>query len=82
MMYLLAIILPPLALLMTGKIFQAIFNLILIVLAIFIFVGTLGFGSFLSFPLYIASIIHAVFVIHGARTDQKIEAAVRRANSE
>ena len=82
MMYLLAIILPPVALLMTGKIFQAIFNLVLIVVAIIIFVVTVGFGSFLSFPLYIISIIHAVFVVHGDRTDQKIEAAVKRANNE
>ena len=82
MMYLLAIILPPVALLITGKVFQAIFNLVLIVISIVIFVGTLGFGSFLSFPLYIASIIHAVFVVHGARTDEKIEAAVRRAGND
>jgi hypothetical protein len=66
---------------MTGKIFQAIFNLIMIVLAIIIFVGTLGFGSFFSFPLYIIAIIHAVFVVHGVRTDQRIEAAVERANN-
>lgn len=81
MMYILAIILPPLALLMTGKIFQAIFNLIMIVLSIIIFVFTLGFGSFFSFPLYIIAIIHAVFVVHGSKTDSKIEAAVKRANT-
>lgn len=80
MMYLLALLFPPIALLMSGKIFQAIFNLLLIVFSIVIFVFTLGLGSFISFPLYIASIIHAVIVIHGVQNDKKIEDAVRRAN--
>ncbi len=79
MMYILAIILPPVALLVSGKIIQAIINLVLILLSLTIFVGTLSIGSFISFPLYIISIIHALFAVHGARTDQKIEAAVERA---
>jgi hypothetical protein len=79
MMYILAILLPPVALLLTGKLFQAIFNVGLIAISIIIFVGTFGFGSPLSFPLYIIAIIHAVFVVHGARTDDKIEAAVEKA---
>ena len=82
MMYILAIILPPIALLLSGKIFQAIINLILILLSIVIFVVTLSFGSFISFLLYIISIIHAVFVVHGARIDRKIDDAVSRSNSE
>ena len=81
-MYILAILLPPIALLLSGKIFQAIINLILIFLSIVIFVVTLSFGSFISFPLYIISIIHAVFVVHGARIDRKIDDAVSRSNSE
>ncbi|MCZ6819066.1 MAG: YqaE/Pmp3 family membrane protein [Calditrichaeota bacterium] len=79
MIYILAIILPPVALLISGKIFQAILNLILIAVAIVIFVFTFGIGSFLSHPLWIISIIHAVFVVHGVRTDRKLETAVKRA---
>ncbi|MBT3990958.1 MAG: YqaE/Pmp3 family membrane protein [Rhodospirillaceae bacterium] len=79
MMYILAIILPPVALLMSGKIIQAIINLVLILLSVTIFVGTLSIGSFISFPLYIISIIHALFAVHGNRTDSKIEAAVDKA---
>ena len=82
MMYLLALILPPVALLLSGKIFQAIFNFILIIISIVIFVGTLSLGSFISFPLYIISIIHAVLVVHGVRSDRKIEEAVSKARSE
>ena len=81
-MYLLALILPPVALLLSGKIFQAIFNFILIIISIVIFVGTLSLGSFISFPLYIISIIHAVLVVHGVRSDRKIEEAVSKARSE
>jgi len=79
MMYILAIILPPLALLLSGKVIQAIINLVLILLSVTIFVGTLSIGSFISFPLYIISIIHALIAVHGARTDNKIEAAVDKA---
>ncbi len=82
MMYLLALLLPPIALLLSGKIFQAILNLILIILSIIIFVATLSLGSFISFPLYIISIIHAVLVVHGVRNDRKIEEAVSKAQSD
>ena len=77
----LAIILPPVALLMSGKIIQAIINLVLILLSLTIFVGTLTIGSFISFPLYIISIIHALIAVYNARTDSKIEEAVAKATS-
>ncbi len=73
MLYIIGIILPPIALFMTGKVVQAIFNLIIFVLSILIFIGTLGFGSFLSFPLWIVAVIHALFVVHGHNSDKKIE---------
>ncbi|GEM_PF-2192038 len=58
---------------MVGKPIQAIFNLIIFVLSGLIFVGTLGFGSFLSFPLWIVAVIHALLVVHGHNSDKKIE---------
>ncbi len=73
MLYILGIILPPIALFVVGKPIQAIFNLIIFVLSGLIFIGTLGFGSFLSFPLWIVAVIHALFVVHGHNSDKKIE---------
>ncbi len=72
MIYILAIVLPPIALFVAGKPIQGIINAILFILSIVLFVFTLGFGSFLSFPLWVVSVVHALFVVHGYRTDQKI----------
>ena len=44
-MYILAMILPPIALLLSGNIFQAIINLIIILLSIVIFVVTLSLAA-------------------------------------
>ena len=63
MMYLLAIIIPPLALLLSGRLFHAIFNAILWGLSIVIFVFTLGIASFISSPLWIIAVVHAVYLV-------------------
>jgi hypothetical protein len=78
-MYVLALILPPVSLFLIGKIFQAIFNLILFALSIVIFVGTFSFGSFISFPLWVISVVHALFVVHNHRTDTRMKEIARDA---
>lgn len=65
MLYLVAIIIPPLAVLMCGKPFQAVFNLILLVLGVLIFLGSLGLANGITFVFWIACIAHAMFAVHG-----------------
>lgn len=73
MLYILAVLLPPLAVLFTGKIFQFIFNLILAALGVILAVVTLGaFGL-----IYILAIIHAIIVVHGHRQNKRDERLVR-----
>ncbi len=65
MLYLVAIILPPLAILLCGKPFQAIFSVILLVLGVLVFVGTLGLANGITFVIWIGCIAHAMFTVHG-----------------
>lgn len=61
MRYLLAIFLPPVAILTTGRIFHAIFSVILCALVI-----VLTIVSFLGLAwLWLVCIMHAAFVIDG-----------------
>jgi len=73
MIYILAVLLPPLALLLNGQPFSAIFNLILIVPCII-------FG--LIFPaLFLVPSLHAVIAVHMKREDRKhreLVAAIER----
>lgn len=73
MLYILAILLPPLAVLFTGRIFQFIFNLVLAGIGVALFVVTLGvFGL-----VYILAIIHAIIVVHSYRQDKRDARLVR-----
>lgn len=73
MLYVIAILFPPLAVLFTGKIFQFIFNLILAALGIFLAVVTLGaFGL-----IYILAVVHAVVVVHSYRQEKRDERLLR-----
>ena len=63
MIYLLAVLIPPLALLLNGQPFSAIFNLILIVPSLL-----LGF----IFPVFfLVPSLHAVIAVHMKREDRK-----------
>ena len=63
MIYILAVFIPPLALLLNGQLFSAILNVILIVLC-------LPFG--LAFPgLWLVPSAHAVIAIYNARENRK-----------
>ncbi len=56
---------PPLAVLISGKPFQAVFSIILLVLGILIFILSLGLGNGITFVIWIACIAHAMFTVHG-----------------
>ncbi len=63
MIYLLAVFIPPLALLLNGQPFSAVFNLILIVPSLL-----LGF----IFPaFFLVPSLHAVVAVHMKREDRK-----------
>jgi len=69
MMYILAVLLPPLALLLTGKIFQAIFNAALFIVGlVFLILG--------GWLLWLLCVLHAVFVVHGDRADRRTQKIV------
>lgn len=72
MIYLLAIIVPPLALLLKGKIFQAIFNGIIWVISIALAIISLGALSLLWF----VSVIWAIVAVKNAKDDERHEELV------
>ncbi|WP_374366973.1 hypothetical protein [Dongia sp.] len=76
MIYLVALIFPPLALLLYGKIFQAIFNLLLYILAWLVFIFSLFLGGSPGFVIWLIAAAHAVLVINNAKKDARIEALV------
>jgi hypothetical protein len=69
MMYLLAIFCSPLALLFTGKPFQALFNLILYILSLVCWI-TIVLHSVGLF-LWAVAFIHAALAIHSAHEDRR-----------
>lgn len=73
MLYILAILLPPVAILFTGKIFQAIFNAVIAAIGIILFVVSLGaLGA-----IYIIAIIHAIIAVHDYRSTKRDERLVK-----
>jgi hypothetical protein len=76
MIYLVALILPPLALLLYGKIFQAIFNLMIYILAWVAFFVTLLFGGSVGFVLWLVAALHAILVINEAKKNARAATAL------
>ena len=79
MIYLIAIFCSPLALLLTGRPISALFNLILYILSIALWLTIILHHA--GFLLWLVAFVHAVLVIHGAREDRRarwIADAVRR----
>jgi hypothetical protein len=70
MIYVLAVLIPPLGLLLNGQPFSAIFNLLLIVVC-------LVFGLFFHILLLVPS-AHAVVTVHMKREQRRISASARR----
>ncbi len=69
MLYLLAIFCSPLALLLIGKWFQAILNLLLYATAL-VFAITIVFFH-IGFVAWIIAVVHAVLVINDHRADRR-----------
>lgn len=67
MIYLIAIICPPLALLLKGKIFQAIFNGIIWIVSVVLAIISLGALSLMWF----ISVIWAILAVKSARDDER-----------
>jgi hypothetical protein len=76
MIYLVALILPPLALLLYGKVFQAIFNLVIYLLAWVVFVFSLFLGGSPGFVLWLIAALHAVLVVNEAKKDARAAAVL------
>lgn len=68
MIYVLAFFLPPVALLLNGQIFAAVFNAVLFV--VFLIVGLLGLIFFAPWVWLIAP-VHAMIAIYMNREDRK-----------
>ncbi|EAQ32602.1 MULTISPECIES: YqaE/Pmp3 family membrane protein [Idiomarina] len=73
MRYILAVLIPPLAVLTTGRIFQFLFNVILTALGIVLFVFSFGALGL----VYILAIIHAILVVRSYNQDKRDERLVR-----
>lgn len=67
MIYLIAIICPPLALLLKGKIFQALFNGIIWIVSVVLAIISLGALSLMWF----ISVIWAILAVKSARDDER-----------
>jgi hypothetical protein len=74
MMYLVAMILPPLALFLSGKPFQGILNLLLWLGAIVFAITIIGFS--VGFVLWAICAVHAVFVVHSAAAEARTKALI------
>ncbi|MFC7049718.1 YqaE/Pmp3 family membrane protein [Emcibacter nanhaiensis] len=75
MIYLLAFFLPPVALFVYGKIFQAIINLVIwIVGFVFLLLG--------GWILWGIAVGHAIFVIHSAKADARTKKIVEAMNMD
>ena len=65
MMYILAIVLPPLALLIQGRVIQAVLNLILFVLSIVFAIFSFG-------TLWMICVAWAIYVVYRDRSGNRI----------
>lgn len=72
MLYLCALILPPLALFLSGKPFQGILNLLLWLASVIFAITILGFT--IGFVLWVVCAVHAIFVVHSAAADARTKA--------
>jgi uncharacterized membrane protein YqaE (UPF0057 family) len=74
MIYLVALVLPPLALLLYGKIFQAIINLVIYILAWVAVIPGLLFGGSPGFVLWLISALHAILAVNDAKKNARAAA--------
>jgi len=74
MIYLVALVLPPLALLLYGKVFQAIINLIVYILAWVVFIFSLFLGGSPGFVLWLIAALHAILAVNDAKKSARAAA--------
>ena len=72
MLYLLAVLAPPSALLVVGKYVQAAISLVLLIAAFLVGLLFVVPGVMLA----LVAIVHAIVVIHGVRADEHVERVV------
>ena len=82
MIYLIALLLPPLALLLYGKIFQAIFNLLLCLLAIVVGFIWLFFAGAPGVIIWGIAALHAILAINAAKKDARARAIIEAMKAE
>lgn len=73
MIYLVAIFLPPLALLIYGKIFQAIVNFLICVIAIVVAFFFLFIAGAPGWFIWGIAVVHAILAVNSAKEDQRAE---------
>jgi type IV secretory pathway TrbD component len=74
--YLVALVAPPLALLLTGRVLQAILSFFIYAAAWVAFFITIFLGGSLGFVLWLVAALHAVLVINNARKDARAAAVI------
>jgi hypothetical protein len=85
MIYLVAIFLPPLALLLYGRVFQAIFNLLICIVALVTAFVWLFFAGAPGLVIWFIAVLHAVLVINSVKQDRRarlIAASMRQSQSQ
>jgi hypothetical protein len=80
MIYLLAIFASPLALLVIGKWFQAILNLILYVVAILLTVTIIFHAG--GFICWAVAVVHAILVINNRKSEKRHQEMLSAMNPE
>ena len=76
MIYLVALFVPWLALLLIGRVFQAIVNFVLCAFAILILILSLGIFHGVSAILWLLCVVHAILAINAAKQDRRNRALI------
>jgi hypothetical protein len=76
MIYLVALFIPWFALLLIGRVFQAMVNFALCVLAVLILVLSLGIFHGVSAILWLFCVVHAILAINAAKQDRRNRALI------
>lgn len=76
MIYLVALVLPPLALLLYGKVFQAVLNFVIYIFAWIVFIFSLFLGGSPGFVLWLVAAVHAILVVNDVKKNARLDAAL------
>jgi hypothetical protein len=76
MIYLVALFVPWFALMLIGRVFQAIVNFVLCTFAVLILVLSLGIFHGVSAILWLLCVVHAILAINAAKQDRRNRALI------